>query len=250
MGWMQLLKGSTPSWAAWGDWFIVSTSLEHLQRMLDAQNGLIPSLAVVPELQRLLTSRHTIGGLGILQPAVVGGVLDKWSAELDALPESHWFNALWLDALQFVEGNDDRLWLDVFEFAGQRGSGTVSVARVDAEAGKLVPLQAGDLVIGINDRLLALNDPLGTLANAWESEKGDQILKVRVIRSGKALEVDIVPGTLDRGGMVTMFDSPGKAARNAAELMRGGTFAGWSWRFGADQHLSADVMISCAADHP
>ncbi len=250
LSWLPLLRHSTPAWAAWGDWFMMTNSLEYMQQLLDAQNGIIPTLATVPEVQRHLSVSREYAGLGMLQPALVGAALEKWSHELESLPETHWINALWSDTIQFAEGSEDRLWLDAFEFAGQRGAGTASVARIDAEAGKVVPLQVGDLVIGLNDRLLTLTDPLGTLEEVWDSVEDNQILKVRIIRSGKALEVEIVPRSLERTGVNTFLDSPAQAARKAAELMDGVTFTGWSWQFAAEQRFSADVVITCTADKP
>ena len=246
LGWTSTLKGMTPAWAAWGDWFMVTASLEHMQRILDAQTGMAPTLATLPEIARHLSTAHEPAGVFMLQPQLAAAALENWSKDFETLPDEHWVNEWWDEVVEFLEGSADHVWLDIFKFVGQRGSGTVNVAQVDAAPGIAVPLQSGDLVIGVNDMLLSLNDPLGTLEELWDAEPRAHILRVRVIRSGKAIEVDVVPGSLTRGGMATLLDSPARVARTAAELMQGVNFAGWTWRFGADQRFAADLVVTCA----
>jgi len=248
LGWMSTLQEMSPAWAAWGDWFMVTASLEHMQRLLDAQTGISSTIASIPEVARHVRTTDQLAGTSMLQPQLVASALESWSNGLNSLPDDHWINEWWLEVVQFVEGSDDHLWLDVFKFSGQRGGGTVTVSDVDAPPGAAVPLQSGDLIIGLNDNLLALNDPLETLENAWTTQDGQHILRVRLIRAGKAMEVDVVPGHLMRGDMAALLASPARMAKKAAELMEGVGFVGWTWRFGPDQHFAAELVVTCIPD--
>lgn len=251
-GWWAALRAVTPAWAAWGEWFVVATSVEHVQSLLDAQHGLAPTLAALPELRRIVQEGGEYAGIGMVQPAMAAAALQRWSAMLEPLPADHWLSAWWTDAVRLWEGSEDHVWLDAYEFFGQRGSGTAVVSRIDAnaDARKTIPFQTGDLVIGVDDRLLALHDPLDTLEDAWEPHGEGRLVKVRVMRSGRALELDVVPGSVERAGGSALPDTPYAAARLAADWMRGLTFAGWSWRFGGEQRFAADLVLTCVRENP
>jgi len=86
----------------------------------------------------------------------------------------------------------------------------------------------------------------------WHDSSGiardDLVLRVRLIRGGKAIEVDVVPGHLARGDMAALLASPARVAKKAAELMRGVEFVGWTWRFGHDQQFAADLVVTCVQE--
>ena len=75
---VKLLSRLDPAWTVWNGWFIVALNLEHLERILDAQYGLVPALATVPDMQdiwRRSTERYVVS---VVKFGMEEDVLDVW----------------------------------------------------------------------------------------------------------------------------------------------------------------------------
>ena len=80
---MSVARDASPSWTIWNGWLILTASRDHLERILDAQYGLIPGLATVDDVRELRLSRSGRFAVSIVQPDLATKVLDGWLADRD-----------------------------------------------------------------------------------------------------------------------------------------------------------------------
>ena len=77
---MQVIRDASPAWTAWNGWLILAVSRDHLERILDAQYGLIPVLATVDDVRGLRLPSADRAAVSIVQPDLATKVFDGWLA--------------------------------------------------------------------------------------------------------------------------------------------------------------------------
>jgi hypothetical protein len=181
----QLMDELPLSWAAHGEWFIIALSREHIERILDAQFGLVPALSNVRDVQTLRKRRASQTSIVLLQPDLASDVLQRWVAAWPTPPKK-------LDPSLFSEPSlaeavqRTRLGIGM---QVEPEPGTVVVARVypdTAADGHLLP---DDRIIGVDGRLLDLETPNADLRRRWAEPSAANGHTFRVQREDTTIEV-------------------------------------------------------------
>lgn len=173
------------SWAAHGDWFIVALSREHIERILDAQSGLVPALSNVRDVQTLRKRRASQTSIILLQPDLASDVLQRWVSAGPTPPKK-------LDPSLFAEPSVAEVVQRTRLGIGMQVEpepGTVVVARVypdTAADGRLLP---NDRIIGVDGRLLDLETPNADLRRRWAEPSASHGHTFRVQREDTTIEV-------------------------------------------------------------
>lgn len=77
---MQVVRDASPAWTVWNGWLILAVSRDHVERILDAQYGLIPGLITVDDVRGLRLNSADRSVVSIVQPDLATKVLDGWLA--------------------------------------------------------------------------------------------------------------------------------------------------------------------------
>ncbi len=182
----QLMDELPLSWAAHGDWFIVALSREHIERILDAQFGLVPALSNVRDVQALRKRRGSHTSIVLLQPDLVSDVLQRWVAARPE-PSSKKLNPSMFAEPSLAEAvQRNRLGIGM---QVEPEPGTVVVARVypdTAADGHLLP---DDRIIGLDGRLLDMESPNADLRRRWADPSAEHGHTFRVQREDTTIEV-------------------------------------------------------------
>ena len=183
--WFTLLETLQPSWTSWRGWFIFALSRDHLERILDAQFGLVPTLTVNQDARTLRRQRPNRSHIAIMQPRLAVDVLDRWMKGLrnqESNNQPQWFS-WWLNQ---NTARSERLGIGM---KTQQEPGVVVVARVYPDTIASGSLQPEDRIIGVDGRLVSLKSPNADLRRLWSISKAQPGPTFRVIRSGKVLDI-------------------------------------------------------------
>lgn len=173
------------SWAAHGEWFIVARSRDHIERILDAQFGLLPALSNVRDVQALRKRRASHTSIFLLQPDLAADVLKQWIAA-ETTPTTKLDPSLLSDPRLAEAVQRKRLGIGM---QLESEPGTVVVARVypgTAADGHLFP---DDRIIGLDGRLLDLKSPNADLRRRWADPSAAHGHTFRVQREDTTIEV-------------------------------------------------------------
>ncbi len=234
---VRMLSNVEPAWTVFNDTLIVALSREHIEHVLDAWFGLVPTLASVEDVQALRARAGDRSMLSIMQPGVATKVWNQW---LEAFRSG---KPSLLDPARWELGLRDRVrppWGIVLEPSDRPGE--VHVADVEADPDVSVRIQPGDHVVGINGRLLSLEsstDDLETRLRANLSGMGPTLR----VRRGDAL-VDV---TLPRDRRAALTSGvgprPADAVSELASLGRILQFASFSVNVADDRHYAARLSL-------
>ncbi len=240
---MRLLGATEPAWAALGnDWFIFALSRDHIERVLDAWHGLIPTLATLDDMQSLQQRRAKRTALSIVQGDLAADVLDRWLKKYEAGSPSL------LDATWWTAGSRParrkRQQLGIGMKADQQ-PGAVVVARVYPQTAADKRLQPGDRIIGIDGRLLDLTSPNADLRKGWVKSKADPGPRLRVQRGDTFIDV-VLPR--DDAAVQTLSPQvkPADAVRELASLGRTLQFASFASYASKETRYSARLSLRFA----
>ncbi len=192
----QFLQDLEPSWSAAGNWWVLTLTREHLERILDAQAGRLAPLRNVPDVRSILESSVKRSSIVITQTRPAAVLLDRWIAQArvgfarlnpvspgdgSSSNPGAWDGGAFLHAIQ-----PDRLGIGV---RSRQEPGVVVVARVDpntAADGKLLP---EDRIIGIDGQLLDLSSPNSDFRKRWHQVRWANYRTVRVQRNDEIMDV-------------------------------------------------------------
>ena len=186
----QLLGSLQPSFAALDGWVVAATSPGAIRQIIDADRGWIPRLNSIRSLGlRAAPKFENRVVLAVAQPAIASAVLAAWQDEDD--PNSPWRVDQMAGNLRLSVGAVYRPTLGVAIKEGQR-AGSVRVVRVHDEMPAVGRLEVDDEIIGVDGRLLDLEDPVADLRRRVAQRGGPDHMSVRVRRRDRLLEV-VVP---------------------------------------------------------
>ncbi len=227
------------SWMAQGGWLIVSTSRAHLQRIIEAQFNLVPTLANVPDVQALRKRRSNLASLLVAQPDLAAEVLEEWLGGGHRRPVP-WLEAGWWNEALANEGiSGNRLGIGM---SSEQVAGTVTVARVYASTPAAGRLSPGDRVVGIDGDLLDLASPNADLRRRWLLPGRPDGHVLRVQRGDTMIDVR-VPMAPDAVGLSNLLVRPADAVREIAAVGRTMRFASWATHAADEAHYSALVSL-------
>lgn len=238
----RLLADCEPAWTSWGKWVIVALHREHIERILDAQAGLAPTLAISPDVQRLAKQRGDRAMFCVGRPGMAADVLDQWLAAHERGSVSLLDPGWWQPSGR--RAGDTAGTLGIGMKANQR-AGMVVVARVHPDSPAAGLLQPGDRIIGIDGALLPMNSPNAELRRRWHSLTQESA-SLRVLRGEETLDIPIKKaGTPDP--WATLMMQPADAMREFAAVGHAMQFASFSVLAGDDTHYSARLSLRFAS---
>jgi hypothetical protein len=183
----KLLAGLQPSWAVSGEWWLFALSRTHLQRLLDAEAGRVPTLAAVSEWSAALDPQPKRSTLVLARPAAAADLLDGWIAKARGGAVSL-LNPRTLGGLLLVQViQPDRLGIGM---RADQEPGAVVVAKVYPDTAADGVLQPGDRIVGIDGRLLNLESPNLDLRTRWHRAPSTK-RTMRVLRDGALIDVPL-----------------------------------------------------------
>jgi len=211
------------SWAAQGDWVILALSRDHLQRLLDAQSGLIPTLSNLPDVQ-LLRRRGNPTSLLIAQPDLAADVVERalsGSSETDG----GWSAEGWLNpSAAGGEGSANRLGVAV---RSEQIQGVAVVAQIYPDTPAFGKLEPEDWILGLDGQLLDLAAPNADLRKRWALPVAGNRHTFRILRGDLVQDVTLeAPG--EKGGGSGFPVHALEALRELAAVGRSIRFATWS----------------------
>jgi hypothetical protein len=221
---MSLLQNVEPAWAVSNNWLIVALSRDHVERLLDAQFGLVPTLAAVPDVQSLRGHQTSRAALSITQAGLATDVLDRWLAAHRSGSASLLDPVWWQSEPQSTTARRPRLGI------GMRivqDPGVVTVARVYPKTAAEGRLQPDDRILGIDGQLLSLASPNADLRRRWAQSTTEPGPTLRVERNATAMDV-VLPKEQTREPPVSLVNlQPADAVRELASLGRAIPFASY-----------------------
>jgi len=246
-----LLADFRPSFSTLDGWLVVATGPEQIQQLVSAAEGWIPSLSSMPELKAdRWRMAHDAVLLAVARPALTSSVV----ADLRNQDESH-------SLLASKWGNQPRSIGHVHQrllgigISRDEGTGAVVVARVQAHQPAVGILRVGDHIIGVDGRLLSLDDPVADLRSRIDECNEAGGLKLRVRRDNRLLDVQVpIPQAIVPAG--TSRKSAAEALKQLEAVSRTVSYAVYSVvrsredRFHARISLRLVPSTSPAPAHP
>lgn len=238
----RLFASLEPSWAASGDWLILALGREHLERLLDARFGLVPTLETLDDARGLRRPHLSQTGVMLFQGGLAADVIRRWLDD-DRAGNASLLSAVWWERLV---GSDfeHRLGLAIREEARR---GAVVVERVTARGPADGRLQPGDRIIGIDGRLLALSSPASDLRERWASLMARSTPTLRVLRNEEALDV-VLPTRASDDKLALLRLEPAAALDELVSLIhvvQSATFAVYA---SEEQRYSARLTLRMTPD--
>lgn len=238
----RLLGDCEPAWTSWGKWVIVALHREHIERILDAQAGLGPTLANMPDVQLLAKQRGDRAMFCVGRPGMAADVLDQWLAAHERGSVSLLDPGWWQPSGRRVGESVGTLGIGMK--ANQR-AGMVVVARVHPDSPAAGLLQPGDRIIGIDGTLLPMKSPNAELRRRWHSLTQESA-SIRVLRGEETLDIPIKKAGAE-DSWATLMMQPADAIREFAAVGHAMQFASFSVLAGDDAHYSARLSLRFAA---
>lgn len=241
----RLLAEAEPSWAASGRWFIFALSRDHLRRILDAQDGLIPRLDSVREVQKLTRRRQTRMALSAIQAGMASDVLRGW---LESSEESVWplLDPFWGRQPHTPKGQPcGRLGIGLRTDTSAR---VVIIDRVIPGSPAEGRLQREDRIVGVDGSLLDLNSPAADLRRKLIQRSSRDGPTLRVRRGDSILDVTLPAD--DVTGLAELLVKPADALRELAALGSALEFVTVETRLSDETHVLARITLQFTAAEP
>lgn len=239
----RLLRDVAPCWTATGGWFVLTLGRNHLERILDAQRGLAPSLSVMREASSLRRRRADIRSAALVQGELAAEVLDEWLS--GARGEDSFLTSGWWDDLT-RQGAPVRGRVGIGMRTRQE-PGVVVVGRVYSDTAATGLLEDGDRIIGVDGTLLTLDNPNADLRARIEQSQERPGPTLRVLRGGTIRDVVLplndAPSALPLPGM-----KPADAVRELASVFRSIPFASFVLGRSGEDHYAVRVNLKFSSE--
>ncbi len=236
--WVKALSMFELSWAASGDWFLVTLTPDHMHRILDAQIGFVGNLGDAPGTIALRDAPAQSISTAILQGSFAAETLQQWETNLRATHAEEFMRTLWQSGTS-AAGNANRLGI---ELADTGAFGLVEVAAVAVGTPAHGRLEAGDLVIGVDGRLFEMVNPEQDLLQWWEDVSPGSAHTMRVLRGESILELEVTRRH-DEMSLADLFDQPLDVVHELALLCEAIPSATLQIHHTSDQHFSAFLSL-------
>ncbi|MCH7592337.1 MAG: hypothetical protein IH989_06125 [Planctomycetes bacterium] len=237
LAFMSVVRDASPSFTVWNGWLILTASRNHLERILDAQYGLIPGLATVGDVRGLRLSASDRTAVSIVQPDLATKVLDGWLATLDAGGPS-FLDSSWWGGQSVTAAAAGGSFLRGVELTEEPG--VVVVERVGEGSPAKQLLAVGDRIIGIDGRLLSTTGARRDLQTLWARSTNRPGPALRVQRDGEIVDV-VIPRrpTPTTGRRI----DPAGAVRELAAVGRTLEFGSYAVDVSDPDHFSARISL-------
>ncbi len=237
---IQLSSRLEPSWTVSRGWLIISLTGEHLERILDAQTGLSPTLAFVPDVRTTVRKPGNRTVVALAQPDLTTGLLQKWlhahSAGAPSLLDPAWWR------LSDVEGSPIG-GLSEVKLQSLPPLGVVAVEEVDPQGRFHNRLQPEDWIIGVDGRLLSLTNPAAELESRLREPGAGTAVTLRVHRDETAIDVTIPPPVPKPAGIQPLKFQPAEVIAELIQVGRALQFASFESTTSDEEHYSARISL-------
>ena len=162
---LALFANYEPAWASWGNWLILALDRDHIKHIVDAQYGLTPRIAALPNVQRLNYYAAERSTIAVIQPDLASDLVAQWLSDFDAgrasLLDPDWW--------ELPNADEDFLHDDLgIVLAEEFEPGVVTVGEVLPDMPAAGGIQAGDRIVGVDSVLLDLDYPEASLRRIHE----------------------------------------------------------------------------------
>ena len=239
----RLLSQVEPCWAVSGEWLIVTLGRDHLERILDAEQGLAPPLSSMRDATTVRQRRSDVRFVALVQGELASEVMDEWLADAQRgrslLADEWWENT---GGIEFARKNQVGIAMRV-----RQEPGIVVVGRVypnTAADGRLVP---GDRILGVDGSLLALQEPNADLRARIGASPRRPGPVLRVLREGVSIDV-LLPLDQESATLPALGVSPTEALREIASVLRSLPIASVVYSDVPGDHYAARINLRFASD--
>ncbi len=236
--WSQWADSIEPCWAAWRGWFIFALSRDHLERILDAQFGMVPTMATWDDARSIRRQSTNRSHIALMQPRLAADVLNEWMIKAGE-PQSNAPSHLFTNLLNPKPKTSSMLGIGVHT---QQEQGVVVVARVYPDGLASGLLEPEDRIIGLDGELLDLESPNADVRRRWSYSQTKPGPTFRVIRSGAFMDI-VVPKALSTASNDPLRINPGDVIRDAISLGKTIPFASFVAFVSDENHYSAKFTI-------
>lgn len=221
---VKLLRQIRPCWAASGDWLIIALSPQHLERLLDSESGLMPPLEAVRDVRALAQNREDRLSLSVAQAGLASGVLDGWLGAYERQAPSLLDPSWWSIDDTGTAPSSRHLGIVVSD---EPTPGRVVVADTRPGSPAADHLEPGDVILGVDGRLLSLETPAQDLWRRLAAHEGEKSPTLRVKRSDVYCDI-VMTSPPARSGLAQLAIKPADAVRELASLAHTLRFASLS----------------------
>lgn len=220
---IKMLGSLRVSFASADGTVIVSTHSEHLRHLLDARRGEVAKIGQMKVFDAIRGAGPKVSSVFLAQPSasceVLNGWLDYVQLHLPQLVDADWWSRRAARSKSPV-----RLGIGMREVPEHPGK--IVVAGVKEGWPAYNRLKPADLIVGINDQLLSLDDPRGDMKRRV-FESADSTIRFRVERDGSLLDVEVPIGRTQKSGPMQAVD-PISAIKQLGRLCRPFSYAAFS----------------------
>jgi hypothetical protein len=238
---MRVLANIEPAWTVSSGWLIIALSPEHLERILGAHIGLLPTLDGVPDVPWHPSGSTNRSMLSITQADLAAQHMKIWLAAAAQGTPSLLDPAHWSPPADQNRQPPPRLGIGM---ASAQEPGVVVVARVYPETAADGRLQVDDRILAIDGKLLSLTHPNADLRQAWLTTDSKPGPVARVSRGGTIMDIQLLKErTSEVSVMSTLRKSPADALRELASIAENIQFASLAVLAGDGNHCSARLSL-------
>ncbi len=240
--WVKVLADLAPSWAASGDWLLVTLTPDHMNQLLDAQIGFLSVLGNDRDARALREAPQQDLSAAFLQGAMASSTLRLWEQSLNAANLAGSIQDLWKTS-DSPETNNKQLGIEIGD-----GSdfGLVEIATVFPSTPAEGRLKPGDRIIGVDGRLLEMVAPAEDLRHWWEEAAPGSSHTMRILRAESIMELDVMR-RLDQGSMTDLFAQPLDALHQLSLLCETIPAATLQVHDTGDRHFSALLKLRASS---
>ncbi len=236
---VQLLRNTSPAWTVWNGWLILALSRDHIERILDAQYGLVPILATVQDVEVMRRRSTDRSLISIVQPDLATDVLDQWLAAFGT-GEPSLLDPVWWRGRGRRGTSAPRTFVNSLQLVEEPAVVVVSLLHPKSAArGRLRP---GDRIVGIDGHLLSLSAPKADLQKRWDESKSKPGPSLRVLRDGATIDV-LIPRPKVDVLLAGLLVDPADAVRELASLGRTLEFGSFAVDVSDEWHYSARLSL-------
>ncbi|MCH7994018.1 MAG: hypothetical protein IIB57_06190 [Planctomycetes bacterium] len=213
---IALFRGVEPAWAVWGDWLILASDREYVKRIVDAQFGLTPTLAALPDVQQMNFYRAKRSTIAIVQPGLATAAMTSWLKDYDAgLPSL--LDPRWWDP---PDADETFLRDELGIVLGERFEpGEVTVGEVLPDTPVAGAIEQDDRIVGLDGVLLDLDFPEASLRRMFLRRTSRTPAAIRVLRRDTMMDVAVTdrPNLTERSATTPL---PAEALRNLIAVLK------------------------------
>lgn len=184
----RLFEGLTPSWVATDNWLVVGLSPGHVERIVDAQRGLVLPVGALQDTRQLQRLRAGSTLTLFAQANLASAVIGRWVAAAGEGAPSL-LGAGWRSA---ISGGPTMAARRTLGISARQEDGAALVTAVRENGAAVGVLEVDDRILGIDGQLLDLASPTADLRRRVSESVAPSGPLLRIERDGQQIDL-VVP---------------------------------------------------------